>query len=251
MPNSRARGRISIDGRFQHPTAAIAREQLLPATAPEDRSPIAATHSRIEDAADWSNDPELPRYLTPLIETKNGRPICTIAFPPATSRELYADSGRFAADALRALGLSDGVFHLEVFGEPGGFIAGELAARPGGGWIPLLVRTVIGVDLCRAGVQLAVGDEITVGDGTDEVHGHTHLPADPGRVNRLTARHITAVPGVIRVQFDVPTGEPTPDMRRSSRTRLGLAMVKAPDRPTCEAILRDVIATVRRVNVPG
>jgi len=96
--------------------------------------------------------------------------------------------------------------------------------------------------------QLVTGDPIPLEEGTDEVHGYTHLPADPGRINRLTEHDISAIPGVVRVQLDVPTGSPAPDMRRSSRTRLALA--KAPDRTACETVLREVIATVRRINTP-
>ncbi|QMU78320.1 phytanoyl-CoA dioxygenase family protein [Streptacidiphilus sp. PB12-B1b] len=58
-PNGSAMTRISIDGRFQHPRAPIAREQLLPAMAPEDRLPIAARNSLITDVNSWSGDPAL------------------------------------------------------------------------------------------------------------------------------------------------------------------------------------------------
>ena len=83
-PNGSSRNRISIDGRFQHPRAPIAREQLLPAMAPEDRLPIAARNGLIADVKSWSGDP--------LLELDAGMPIVASRFGPDV-KVLASDPG--------------------------------------------------------------------------------------------------------------------------------------------------------------
>ncbi|QMU78318.1 ATP-grasp domain-containing protein [Streptacidiphilus sp. PB12-B1b] len=188
------------------------------------------------------------RYLAPLIETKNGHPTATASFPPGAEPELYAEARHFAADALRALGLTDCVFHLEVFGGPGRFVAGELAARPGGGWIQTLVGKVLGIDIWAAAVRAATGEETEIPEPADRAFGYTHLPPMAGCLSRLVPSDIASIPGVVDVLLRIPAGAVMPDMAHSSRVKLGMALVEAEDHETCEAVLREVIDTVVRIN---
>src|SRR5258708_25554236 len=64
------------------------------------------------------------RYLAPLIETQNGHPASSIAFPPARYPELYVEAEAFTDRTLSAVRLTDSVFHPAVLGSPVAFVAG-------------------------------------------------------------------------------------------------------------------------------
>ncbi len=86
-PNRGELNRISVDARFQRPDDPIAREQLLPAVAPQDDLPIGVPEVLDEDPAVWSGDPEMivPPGL-PLIaagEFGLAAPVGTSRFVPA------------------------------------------------------------------------------------------------------------------------------------------------------------------------
>ncbi|QMU78319.1 hypothetical protein GXW83_24035 [Streptacidiphilus sp. PB12-B1b] len=188
------------------------------------------------------------RYLTPLIETRNGCPAASASFHPVVESELYEEAVGLTTEALRAVGLSDGAFHFEVFGGPGRFVAGELAARPGGGWIRRTVRAAIGVDLSVAGVLTVTGDPIEIGTVSDDVYGWMFLPSTAGRLSRIRQQDISNIAGVAAVELSVRPGEVMPDMRLSSGIGLGSVLVRAEDHEACEGVLREVIGAVRRIN---
>ncbi len=58
-PNPGPLNRISVDARFQRPDDPMAREQLLPAMAPQDNLPIGVPGVLDEDPAVWSGDPAM------------------------------------------------------------------------------------------------------------------------------------------------------------------------------------------------
>jgi biotin carboxylase len=74
------------------------------------------------------------------------------------SGELYSELEQFNAAVIRALGIVDGVTHLEVFrGSDGRLTFCEIAARPPGGGIDLLVHRACGVNLFEAAIRLSAG----------------------------------------------------------------------------------------------
>lgn len=191
------------------------------------------------------------QYLEPLIETKNGHPTASISYPPHANFELYEAARAFAKRALDALGMTVGVFHLEVFAEPDthDFVAGELAGRPGGNFIGPLVKRVVGVDIWAASVQLFTGDEIErASTVSPHVCGWTDLPATGGRLNRVKPEDVLAIPGVVDVMVTTPYGAPMRDMRESSATNIGYALVEGSDRDACRATIARVVAMVLETN---
>lgn len=191
------------------------------------------------------------RYLSPLIDTKNGHPTATVSFQPARHEDLYDAARDITRRALSALGLNDGVFHFEVFAKDGtlDFVAGELAARPGGNWISKIVQKVTGVDIWAAATQVFTGDNIErAAPVSRSVFGYTHLPTLPGGVNRVISAEIEHLPGVTEVLLRIPYGEVMPDMRTSSATSLGLVMIEAPSVRECESAMARVVSKVMEVN---
>lgn len=61
------------------------------------------------------------------------------------------------ATVVGALGLADGVTHLELFRRHEDLVFCEIAARPGGGWIDRYVLAAYGVDLFTTAVRLDAG----------------------------------------------------------------------------------------------
>jgi hypothetical protein len=101
------------------------------------------------------------------------------------------------ARALAALGLRDGVTHLELFHTPADeLVFCEVAARPAGGGVERLIRHGHGVDIVESAIRLECGLDPFTGPpapvAPDEVWGCVGIfpngsatPVDPGLLARL------------------------------------------------------------------
>jgi len=117
----------------------------------------------------------LSRFMSPMIACTEANPVRILALSPALHPTAYRQAQEFAQRAVTALGLRNSTFHFEVFGTPENFIGGELAARPGGGMQPSLMRRMLGVDVWECNRQRG--------------HGGSHRPTegctgDDARVRR-------------------------------------------------------------------
>jgi biotin carboxylase len=120
--------------------------------------------------------------------------------------------------SIEALGLVDGVTHLEVLRTPDRLLFGEIACRPGGSGIPANITHKHGVDLWEAFLSLELGRQPTdianqsVGPGSYQPGGMIQawlgLPARNGRITAMTsATDFLAIPGVQNVEMLYATGE--------------------------------------------
>lgn len=181
------------------------------------------------------------RYLAPLIETKHGSTLRSVAFPAARNPDIYAEAKEFAQAAVNALSGRWGVFHLEVFGKPGGFTAGELAWRPAGVLLPLAAERTIGINLWAAHARVLAGEElpppVSVGDLTV---GFVCLPLKAGATNGVTRADIEALPGVCHVRMLREPGQLMGEMRAST---MGVAMVliEGSDIEDCERLIDEAV----------
>ena len=104
--------------------------------------------------------------------------------PPSIDSGQLALSRQVAVDAVRALGLQDGIsFPQLIAARDGGVIVVEVAARIPGGQMADLVRHAVGVDLVEVAVRQALGEDVP-----DEV-------ALPRFSQPLAIRFFTAEPG--------------------------------------------------------
>lgn len=189
------------------------------------------------------------RYGEPLLCTKAARPVTSVTFAPDRNEDLYRQARDFTSRALAAVGLDCGAFHLEVFGQPGAWTAGELACRPGGALISMVNELVVGVDLWRAHVWSFTGDSFaTSREPSGRTYGYVHLPSVAGEPNRVTAAQVEALPGVVHADVRVPVGAIMDDMSTSSLAGIGFAAVAADDEMSCWRALDEVAATVLRHN---
>ncbi|HEX7306751.1 hypothetical protein [Lentzea sp.] len=185
------------------------------------------------------------RYLAPLIETKNGATLRSVAYPVHAHPALYAESLAFSQAAVDALGGRWGVFHLEVFGEPGGFVAGELAWRPAGVLAPLSAQHTIGLNLWAAHARLMAGEPLTPREpDRGAVFGFVCLPVKPGATNGVTRADLEALPGVRHVKMKVDPGKVMGSMTASTIS-VGMALIEAPTIERCEQLIDDAVERTR------
>jgi biotin carboxylase len=113
-------------------------------------------------------------------------------FPPSIPDEQLGRARRIAVDAVRALGLRDGIAFPQLIAAPEGrVVVVEVAARIAGGQMADLVRHAVGVDVVEIAARQALGEEIP-----DEL-------ALPRFQQPLAIRFFTAAPGPL------PTGRVT------------------------------------------
>jgi biotin carboxylase len=113
-------------------------------------------------------------------------------YPPSIDSDQLARSRGIAADAVRALGMRDGIAFPQLIAAPSGdVVVVEVAARIPGGQMADLVRHAVGVDLVHVAVLQALGREVP-----DEI-------ALPRFSQPLAIRFFTARPGPL------PTGRVT------------------------------------------
>jgi hypothetical protein len=121
--------------------------------------------------------------------------------------------------AVRALGLVDGVTHLEVLRTRDELIAGEITCRPGGGGIPEMIKMHYNVDIWDVFRDLSLGGEpLLEPTGSRDCTGYFLMPAPAGVVSYMTGpEELMAVPGVERVDYLVSRGDCIPEERYSSQ----------------------------------
>jgi hypothetical protein len=124
----------------------------------------------------------------------------------------------FTRMVLRAIGLTDSVFHLEAFLTPEDrFVFLEIGARPGGAGIPVRSREIYGVDLAREAVLASTGEpsEVAVPGTVLEggASGFLIMPLSAGgggrvrRVDGLDNLPASVVRADVPAVGDVLTGE--------------------------------------------
>ncbi|BBH16815.1 hypothetical protein Back2_11020 [Nocardioides baekrokdamisoli] len=179
------------------------------------------------------------QYLAPLLNcpvAQNG------SFLLPDSSELAAQIGRLNEAAVAALGLRDGVTHIELFRTPDGLVLGEAACRPAGGGIPDAIRLAYGVDLWDLMMRLTLGESVEVSATTPESVGvNYHLPVQPGRIKALSsASDLAALPGVMEVDMHHRVGDRIPDTVNSSYTT-GVVHLAVPDVASVPSAITEVL----------
>ncbi|MET8155518.1 ATP-grasp domain-containing protein [Sphaerisporangium sp. NPDC005289] len=81
--------------------------------------------------------------------------------PSGLGPEKEAELGAFVAEALRVLGLENGVAHTQVRLGPEGPVVVNVSLRPPGGRLCEVTEAVSGVDLVRAAVEVTLGRPVT------------------------------------------------------------------------------------------
>jgi hypothetical protein len=157
----------------------------------------------------------------------------TRRFDPDREVWIYDLARPVVEGALNALGLRDGVFHLEFFYDEAQqrAVFSECAARRGGGFTHEDVEYKFGVDLGEAALALALGVEPPCSPKVrPEEVGTTVLIGRPGLLfAHPSPREVDRRPGVIFSRFGVPRGSVIAENLSASSERLGEVMLIAED----------------------
>jgi biotin carboxylase len=138
-------------------------------------------------------------------------------YPCSLDEAVFAATERIACDAVRALGLRDGIAYPQLLVDDGGrIVVVEVAARIPGGQMDSLVRVATGVDLVEVALRQAlgepVGDELAV-PRVSQPLAIRFLTSTPGSLPRGQVRRVgtidalAAAPGVVQAETYLQPGE--------------------------------------------
>jgi hypothetical protein len=110
---------------------------------------------------------------------------------------------------VNALGMTEGITHMEIFETHAGLLVGEITCRPAGGGISAAIRYQYGIDIWRSYMCAALNN---VQDQTSMrqpgVIGWAGLPGQNGYIVKLTpVDELLHIPGVIDVKRLHDVGE--------------------------------------------
>jgi biotin carboxylase len=191
----------------------------------------------------------LGRYLETCLDTVQANlPLQLVQLDPVTEKTCYELAEPVIQQALTALGLRSGPFHMELFADldAGRVAFGECAARRGGVLTRDAVLIKFGVDLARAGVQALAGDEPDFQVRHEPaVIGSTFLPCTPGVLaDHPSAAEIAALPGVLYAQVELPQGFAMPHEIGNAVAKFGQALIAAGSHEELLQRMSDVTAWV-------
>ncbi|MEU8901143.1 ATP-grasp domain-containing protein [Nocardia sp. NPDC048505] len=187
----------------------------------------------------------LGRYsMPPLSMLETGTAPIMFKFDPSSDADRYAAAAPIVAKALAALGLTDGVFHMELFYDPrdGQLVYGECAARRGGGLIQEVVHRKFGVDLGAAAVACAIGEppDLRTTISPDSV-GCVYLPVRPGvLVSCPSVADLQQLPGVDYARLELPLGYRSAGSAGNTVERIGQVMVSGTSDAEVESRCQEV-----------
>ncbi|WP_144124521.1 ATP-grasp domain-containing protein [Catellatospora sichuanensis] len=170
----------------------------------------------------------ISRYQSNLIRMQDGAHMLYVAQDPAEHPRLYRQGWELAEAAMRALGHTDGVFHMEAFLDEHGFVFSECGGRICGGKADVMAELKFGIDLhdewARAVLRLPAGRQRPGRAGS---YAHGWMPLPPGRlVSAPDPAQISARPGVREAHVWLTPGDRVVDPRTSSGAGLGTVLVE-------------------------
>jgi biotin carboxylase len=165
------------------------------------------------------------RYLTPVLNSVGGG-IGSYTLPDhhpdtRTTTELHDQ-------VITALGLTDGITHLETFKTPTGHLIGEIACRPGGGGIAPQLHHQYNLDLWKTFLHLSLNEPVNpdTTPRTDHMAQYM-LPRPTGTITTLTTtQELTTAPGVVHADIKATPGD-TLEGPLDSSIYAGIVLIRA------------------------
>lgn len=153
----------------------------------------------------------LATYGEPCVDQVSaGRPLSLRRFDPDRDTAMFDLGLPVVRRSLEALGLRNGVFHMELFHDrdTGEVAFSECAARRGGVLVHEEVQAKFGVNIAESAVLCAIGRRPDLKVRTDpRVIGGGFLMGRPGTLIKCPApAEITARPGVLFARVERPYG---------------------------------------------
>jgi biotin carboxylase len=185
-------------------------------------------------------------YGEPCVTTvSEGLSLSLRRFDPDRDRAVYELGLPVVRRALQALGLRNGVFHMELFHDPatGELAFSECAARRGGVLVHEELQAKFQVNLAESAVLCAIGRRPEPVVKTDpRVIGGGFLMGRPGTLVKCpTPAEITARPGVLFARVERPYGAHVDGELSNTNQRIAQCLVAADS----EEEFADRLASVR------
>jgi biotin carboxylase len=155
-------------------------------------------------------------------------------FDPVADKDVFEEAGPLAKRALTALGLTEGVFHMELFRptDGGPLTFGECAARRGASMHLEEVLWKFDVDLAEETLRAALGWpprlDVKIRPGAV---GVTNINAPAGVIlSRPSAADVVARPGAVYARIEMPVGATIGDHIPDAASRLAQILITADER---------------------
>lgn len=152
----------------------------------------------------WSDGKALTfvvhRYLRPRMTVLDNALDGSVVLTPEEHPELHERLRDMHARINPALGIKDGLSHLEVFERPDGeLVFSEIASRAGGGWIQYMIGAYHGHTTWSLVAEAALTGAVPpLERAWPHVGGINIRPKDPGVITSLpTDEELSAFPGLI------------------------------------------------------
>ncbi len=171
-------------------------------------------------------------YADPCVSAVGGTlPLSIRRFDPEADKALFDRALPVVGRALSALGLRDGVFHMELFCDPetGELTFSECAARRGGALVHEELQAKFGVSLGECAVLCAAGRRPDLRVKVDpRVIGGGFLMGRPGTLWSCPGpAELTARPDVLFARIEKPYGTHIPAGLAGTNTRIAQCLVAA------------------------
>lgn len=185
-----------------------------------------------------------PEPCLAVVEKQESMTYCR--FDPVADKDVFEEAGPLARRAIAALGMTDGVFHMELFRQKDGgpLMFGECAARRGAAMIFEEVLWKFNVDLAEETLRAALGWppglDVRIRPG---LIGTTNVNAPPGVLLSIpSVAEIKKQPGVVYARVEMPVGAMIADQIPDAASRLSEVLVTADDRDQLQQRFADVRA---------
>jgi biotin carboxylase len=183
------------------------------------------------------------RYLGQVLKL-HGQPTGACAIPVGSPDHDAIQALHRATVA--AVGLRNGVTHMEGYRTADGYLIGEIACRPGGIGVPDFVRLRNGVDLWEAFICSSLEEEFVPGErANDDLLAWCTIPPKTGIVCGLTSqRELEEIPWVRHANVMVDIGD-TLSAPWHNFSNVATVIYAAPDPDTALCRMAEVNAFFR------
>ncbi|MCM3666377.1 ATP-grasp domain-containing protein [Mesobacillus subterraneus] len=183
---------------------------------------------------------QVSQYLKPVLEYTSGG--IYGSFTLDHNDPVAKEVAKMHEKAAKAVGISNGVTHFEVFLTEDGLLAGEIACRPGGGGIRKMLRFMNGFDSWDAHIAVSLGENYSFKtiSGSKEQLAELMLPVKRGKIKSVSAADdFESLPGLLEVEMRVKSGDVIEGLLDSSAIS-GILFVKLSESNTIQKVIESV-----------